>query len=87
MFYVSLFDSISNPFAEHTSIGKIHIKNSKDRQRKYLEIPFCNNFCAKCYFAIFQSLIKQCIQNKNNWREYRSLLVIFAKRIFTLTSP
>lgn len=40
MFYVSLFDSISNPFAEHTSIGKIHIKNSKNRQRKYLEIPF-----------------------------------------------
>lgn len=40
MFYVSLFDSISNPFAEHTSIGKIHIKNSKDRHRKYLEIPF-----------------------------------------------
>ncbi len=40
MFYVYLFDSISNPLAEHTSIGKIHIKNSKDRQRKYLEIPF-----------------------------------------------
>ncbi len=40
MFYVSLFDSISNPLAEHTPIGKIHIKNSKDRQRKYHEIPF-----------------------------------------------
>ncbi|HAS8234460.1 TPA: hypothetical protein I7670_00290 [Vibrio vulnificus] len=40
MFYVYLFDSISNLLAEHTSIGKIHIKNSKDRQRKYLEIPF-----------------------------------------------
>ncbi|BAC97444.1 hypothetical protein [Vibrio vulnificus YJ016] len=52
-----------------------------------MKFPFCNNFCAKCYFAIFQSLIKQSIQNKNNWREYRSLLVIFAKRIFTLTSP
>ncbi|EWS68484.1 hypothetical protein JS84_11055 [Vibrio vulnificus] len=40
MFYVSLFDSISNPLAEHTPIGKIHIKSSKDRQRKYHEIPF-----------------------------------------------
>lgn len=40
MFYVSFFDSISNPLAEHTTIGKIHIKNSKDRQRKYHEIPF-----------------------------------------------
>ncbi|RZP54833.1 hypothetical protein D8T48_17755 [Vibrio vulnificus] len=40
MFYVSFFDSISNPLAEHTPIGKIHIKNSKDRQRKYHKIPF-----------------------------------------------
>ncbi|HAS8556862.1 TPA: hypothetical protein I7791_00110 [Vibrio vulnificus] len=52
-----------------------------------MKFPFCNNFCAKCYFAIFQSLIKQSIQNKNNWREYRSLLVIFTKCIFTLMSP
>lgn len=40
MFYVSFFDSISNPLAEHIPIGKIHIKNPKDRQRKYHEIPF-----------------------------------------------
>ncbi|HAS8090475.1 TPA: hypothetical protein I7703_01915 [Vibrio vulnificus] len=52
-----------------------------------MKFLFCNNFCAKCYFHIFQSLTKQSIQDKNNMREYRSLLVILTKHILTLMPP
>ncbi|EGQ9275882.1 TPA: hypothetical protein I7665_03985 [Vibrio vulnificus] len=52
-----------------------------------MKFLFCNNFCAKCYFHTFQSLTKQSIQDKNNMREYRSLLVILTKHILTLMPP
>ncbi|EGR0237235.1 TPA: hypothetical protein I7762_09225 [Vibrio vulnificus] len=52
-----------------------------------MKFLFCNNFCAKYYFYTFQSLTKQSIQDKNNMREYRSLLVILTKHILTLMPP
>ncbi|RZP54834.1 hypothetical protein D8T48_17760 [Vibrio vulnificus] len=52
-----------------------------------MKFLFCNNFCAKYYSHTFQSLKKQNIQDKNNMREYRSLLVILTKHILTLMPP
>ncbi|EGR1512435.1 hypothetical protein D6089_11185 [Vibrio vulnificus] len=52
-----------------------------------MKFLFCNNFCAKCYFHTFQLLTKQSIQDRNNMREYRSLLVILTKHILTLMQP